>query len=80
VVKILKHAFLRRGIKICVPCPQLCGHVKEPSNFVNYGLWPYFRPSLAEVSHAAWCAAPLEMNNGNPLGGLEYNKPSWLQC
>jgi hypothetical protein len=25
VVKILKHAFLRRRSKICVPCPQLCG-------------------------------------------------------
>jgi hypothetical protein len=25
VVKILKHAFLRRVSKICVPCPQLCG-------------------------------------------------------
>jgi hypothetical protein len=38
VVKILKHVFLRRGSKICVPCPQLCRHVKEPSNLVNYGL------------------------------------------
>jgi hypothetical protein len=47
-------------------------HVKEPSNFVNYGLldkFPQLRPSLAEVSHAAWCAAPLEMNDGIPLGG-----------
>jgi hypothetical protein len=40
---------------------QLCGHVKEPSNFVNYGL-------LAEVSHPAWCAAPLEINDGTLLG------------
>jgi hypothetical protein len=45
-------------------------HVKEPSNSVNYGLltkfipWFYFRPSLTEVSHAAWCAAPLELNDG----------------
>jgi hypothetical protein len=23
---------------------------------------------LAEVSHAAWCAAPLEVNDGTPLG------------
>jgi hypothetical protein len=30
---------------------------------------------LAEVAHAAWCAAPLEMNEGTPLGS-EYNKPS----
>jgi hypothetical protein len=22
VIKILKHAFLRRGSKICVPCPR----------------------------------------------------------
>jgi hypothetical protein len=47
-------------------------HVKEPSNFVNYGLLAKFpglkfRPSLAEVSHAAWFAAPLEMNDGIPL-------------
>jgi hypothetical protein len=42
VVKILKHAFLQRGSKICFPCPQLCGHVKEPSNFVNYGLLAKF--------------------------------------
>jgi hypothetical protein len=75
VVKILKHAFLRRGSKICVPCPQLCGNVKQPSNFVNYGLLAKFpglkfRPSLVEVSHAAWCAAPLEMNDGTPLGGV----------
>jgi hypothetical protein len=56
------------------PMSQLCGHVKEPSNLVNYGLLAKFlglssSPSLAEVSHAAWCAAPLEMNNGTPLGG-----------
>jgi hypothetical protein len=50
-------------------------HVKEPSNLVNYGLlakfnWPEFRPSLAEVSlNAAWRAAPLEVNDGTPLGG-----------
>jgi hypothetical protein len=44
-------------------------HVKEPSNSVNYGLlaiflpWSYFRPSLTDVSHAAWCGAPLELND-----------------
>jgi hypothetical protein len=43
-------------------------HVKEPSNFVNYGLLAEF-PSLAEVSHAAWCAAHLEMNDGTALEG-----------
>jgi hypothetical protein len=46
------------------------GRVKEPSNLVNYELlakflpWSLFRLSLTEVSHAAWCAAPLEMNDG----------------
>jgi len=49
-------------------------NVKEPSNFVNYGLLAKFLGlrsvhSLAEVSHAAWCAAPLEMNDGTPLEG-----------
>jgi hypothetical protein len=49
-------------------------HVKEPSNFVNYGLLAKslaLVPSFAsrEVSHTAWCAAPLEINNGTPLGG-----------
>jgi hypothetical protein len=38
VVKILKHAFLRRGSKNMCPMSTDLRHVKEPSNLVNYGL------------------------------------------
>jgi hypothetical protein len=54
---------------MCPMSPAL-RHVKEPSNFVNYGLHAKISslvlvpPSLTEVSHAAWCGAPLDMNDG----------------
>jgi hypothetical protein len=68
VVKILKHAFGGEA-KYVSHVPAL-RHVKEPSNSVSYELlakfppWSWFHPSLTEVSHAAWCGAPLEMNDG----------------
>jgi hypothetical protein len=57
-------------------CPMSTAlqHVKEPSNLVNYELlakfilWFQFRRSLTEVSHATWCGAPLEMNDGTHQG------------
>jgi hypothetical protein len=41
--------------------------VKEPSNLVNYGLLAKVL-GLSSVLRAAWCGAPLEMNDGTPLG------------
>ena len=58
-----QQAFLRRGSKRICPMSQLCGMSKNLVIYVNYGLLAKFQvqflPSLAEVSHAAWCVQRL---------------------
>ena len=62
-VKNPQNAFLRRGSKRICPMSQLCGMSKILVIYVNYGLLAklqvQFLPSLAEVSHAAWCVQRL---------------------
>jgi hypothetical protein len=59
---------------MCAPCPSFAGMSKILAIAVNHELlakfttWIQFRPSLTEVSHAAWCGAPLVLNDGTHLG------------
>jgi hypothetical protein len=72
-----QHAFLRRGSQIICPMSQIWGHVLEPSSCGSLraaGKMRMFKflPSLIEISRAAWCGVPLEMNEGTiPICGTK---------
>jgi hypothetical protein len=59
-------------VKVSVPCPSFAACKRTEQLTWVTGLLAKFHlqflPSLAEVAARRWCAAPLEMTEGTPLG------------
>jgi hypothetical protein len=73
-VKNPEHAFLRKGSKTVCPMPQICGMLKEPSNYVEVGLsglnlTGHFSPIIPPFGnrglsrHLVWSASGDEWSN-----------------
>jgi hypothetical protein len=79
-----QHAFHRMGSKAACPMSQLCGRLKEPSNYVEFGLsgeiWSAISRSNFIFRLEVWHGASLGMNGGTKNEGLEYKRPQILKC